>query len=734
MRVRPSSPCRTSLLPCLLLVSLPALGAPADAGPDATLEVEVVEARGNPLSGVTVVLVGAGRECVTDAKGICRFETLVPAKYEVSVRLAGFGGARAEAILKAGAPISLPVTLFPEVHRSESVTVSPGSRDTFESYQPATVLGGADLAQNLAPNLGETLGSQTGVNVRSFGPGPSRPVIRGLDGDRVLVLENGARTGDLSSQSADHGVNLDPSSATQIEVVRGPATLLYGSSALGGVVNILSDEIPARSVRGARGSLTLQGGTANDEAGAAGDVTIGNGRWAFRMGGSANRTGDVTTPEQEIPNTQSRMKSGGAALAHTGDNGYVGGSYQYVDSRYGVPFVEEGLTQLNPRRHRVDLRAERRNLGGFIEGIKLVGGYRDYAHDEIEASGEIATSFRNEFTEGNLLLNHRAVGRLKGTFGFWGTHRSYTSQGEEALAPPTTQNTLAAFIYEELTFDHLSLQLGGRLDQTSLSPDGASVGRPELVDRDFTEFSGSLGLVGHLRDDLALAVNLARAARNPSLEELYNNGPHAGNFAFEIGNPDLESEKGLGLDVSLRYRSRRFHGEVTWFRNSIDSFIFAFPTGEVEDDLPVVNFQAEDSLLQGFEANVDLGFTDSLWLELGGDGVRGELRTTGDPLPRIPPYRGWVGLRYEKGGFHLEGELRAAAEQDRVYGAETSTAAYTVVNVHATYTLTTGRTVHVLTLRGGNLGDELYRSHLSYVKDLAPEMGRTLKLVYTLRF
>jgi iron complex outermembrane receptor protein len=713
---------------------LASFAVPALAEPETRLEVKVADVAGTPLPGATVVLAGTGRECSTDVSGVCRFDGLAPARYEVSVRLAGFNGARSEVTLQEGADGSVPFSLSPQIHLSESVTVSPNGRDTFESYQPATVLGGEDLVTHLSPSLGETLGKQAGVNVRAFGPGPSRPVIRGLDGDRVLILENGARTGDLSSQSADHGVNLDPAAATQIEVVRGPATLLYGSSALGGVVNILSDEIPTKPTKGVRGALTLQGGTANDEAGVAGNVGFGAGHWAFRAEGSADRTGEVATPLETIPNTQSRMKSGGGGFGFTGDDGYVGASYQYLDSRYGVPFVEEGKTQLTPRRHRVDLRGEHRNLDGFIEGIKFVGGYRKYAHDEIEASGEIATSFRNEFTEGQLFLNHRALGRLKGTFGFWGTHRSYSSQGAEALAPPTTQNTAAAFVYEELTFKHFAVQFGGRVDKTGFSPDGAAVERPELTDRNFTEFSGSLGLVGHLRDDLTLAVNLARAARNPSLEELYNFGPHPGNFAFEIGNPELAAEKGLGLDVSLRYRGRRVLGEVTYFRNSIDNYIFAFPTGEEEDGLSVLNFRSADSLLQGFEAHVDLGLTDNVWIELGGDGVRAELRSTGDPLPRIPPYRGWVGLRYEKGGFHVEGEVRAATKQDRLYGAETPTAGYAVVNGHATYTFTTGRTAHVITLRGGNLGDRLYRNHLSYVKDLAPEMGRSVKLVYSLKF
>lgn len=453
------------------------------------------------------------------------------------------------------------------------------------------------------------------------------------------------------------------------------------------------------------------------------------------MTGSAQRAGDVDTPEGEIPNSQSEMKSGGGSLGWTGDNGYAGAAYEYTDSNYGIPFVEEGGTTLTPRRHRLDFRAERRNLGSVFEGVKLQLGYRDYRHDEHEASGDIATSFHNKFGEGQLMLNHRPAGRLKGTLGVWGTHRDYTSEGEEALAPPTRQNAFSAFLYEELPFPHVTLQFGGRLDRTTYDTDPESVPeRTGLRDRDFTEFSASAGVLGYLREDLTLAVSVARAARNPSLEELYNFGPHVGNFAFEVGNPELRAEHGRGVDVSLRWRRPRFAGELTAFRNSIDDFIFAFPTGEVEDDLPVVNYLSADSLLQGFEAHVDLGLTRSLWLELGGDAVRGELRNTNDPLPRMPPLRAWASLRYERGGLHVEGEVRTADRQDRVFGVETPTAGYALFNGHASYVLTTGRTAHTFTVRLDNAADRLYRNHLNFIKDQAPEMGRSLKAVYSVRF
>jgi iron complex outermembrane receptor protein len=715
-----------------LVVSWPLLAA-------SPLEITVTDSEGNAIPGAVVSLVGTGLEAVTDGEGVARFEEVAAGTYEAVVRLPGFLSNRSDIQVTEGAPVRVSVSLSEALHFSESVTVTPTGRDTFESYQPATVLGGEDLQQRLGSTLGATLSSEPGVNVRSFGSGNQRPVIRGLDNDRVLILENGSRTGDLSSQSADHGVNLDPATAGSIEVVRGPATLLYGSSAIGGVVNLVSDEIPTKPVNDVHGSVTAQGATADENGGISGDVSLGNGRFAVRFNGSAQRTSDYETPDPDletVPNTFSRSKSGGGAFSFTGPEGYAGASYQYVTSRYGVPFVEEGETTLNPRRHRLDFRGERRAIDSFIDGIKFQGAYRDYAHDEIEGSGEIATSFENETWEGELFLHHRPAGRLQGTWGLWLLDRDYSSAGEEALAPPTSQRSLAGFLYEELEFRHVSLQFGGRLDHTTFDPDGAAVDRPDLPARDFTEFSGSVGVLGYLREahDLTLAVNFARAARNPSLEELYNLGPHAGNFAFEIGDPDLPTEVGYGFDVSLRYRGSRLVAEGTGFLNRIDQFIFPFQTGEVEDDLPVIHFISADSELRGLEAHVDVGLTPNLWLILGGDTVRGEVRDGGGPLPRIPPYRLWGGLRYETNGFHLEGEVKNVGEQTRVYGAETPTDGYTTVNLHGSYQLITGSTVHTFTVRLDNATDELYRNHLSYIKDLTPEMGRSLKVVYGLRF
>jgi iron complex outermembrane receptor protein len=287
----------------------------------------------------------------------------------------------------------------------------------------------------------------------------------------------------------------------------------------------------------------------------------------------------------------------------------------------------------------------------------------------------------------------------------------------------------------KLTFGHLGLQFGGRIERNAYRPEAAAVPEREGIrDRDFTEFSGSVGLLGYLRDDVGLALNVAHAVRAPALEELYNFGPHPGNFAFETGNPDLAAERCWCFDLTLRWRRPRFEGAITGFLSRIDGFIFPLPTGELEDGFPVLVFTSSDATLAGFEAHVDVGLAPALRLELGGDLVRGEQRASGDPLPRIPPARGWVGLRFEKAGFDAEARLLAADRQDRVYGFETPTAGYGLVDVRASYRFPAGRTVHAVTLRLDNATDRLYRNHLSYIKELAPEIGRTVKLVYTVRF
>ena len=716
---------------------------------------KVTREGGEPMAGAAVALEELKREVRTAEDGSYRFDDVPPGNYHVSVRAEGYSTHRTEvAVSPQGATLDLLVEL--DLHFSEVVSVSPNARSQFESYQPTTVLAGQDLQKQLEATIGATLQAEPGVAMRSLGPAPARPVIRGLDGDRVAVLQDGQRVGDLSSQSGDHGVSLNPSSAQRIEVVRGPATLLYGANAIGGLVNVITDQIPTTKVERTSGDFTVDFGSNAGEAGGAGDVHFGNGTLAMHVGGSARRNGDFSTPEGEVANSQSDTSVFNVGASWTGERRYAGASYGFDDSEYGVPIVEGGDIRLTPQRHAFTIRTGAEGLTGPVASYRATLGIRRYEHQELHGA-EVGTRFDNDTEEAELMVSHRSFGNLSGTVGSSLFNRRFTATGEEALSPPVDQRTAALFLYEEFTWPHVTFQFGGRFDHTSFEPASTT-----LPSRTFSEFSGSMGLLftpAAANDNFVIALSLARAARNPALEELYFFGPHPGNFAFEIGNPSLASERAIGLDVSLRARSQRVRGELTFFTNRINDFIFRNPLTEEEfeareeefderfgvvddpgeshtheDEFQYIEFVGADSNLFGIEAHADINLTQNLVAEITYDWVRGELAATGDPLPRIPPFRVIPGLRFQRNAMQVGGTLALTAEQDRVFGSETTTPGYTLLKLYGSYSFVAGGVTNTITARLDNATNKLYRNHLNYLKDLLPEMGRNFKLVYSVSF
>ncbi len=709
-----------------------------------------------PVANAVVLIEGTALETSSGAAGRFTLEGVPPGGYHILVAAPGFLVTRQDITIGRD-PLVVDLRIDPELHYSEVVSVSPEPRSQFESYQPTSVLAGQDLSKQLEGTIGATLSTQPGVSERSLGPGPSRPVIRGLDGDRVLILQDGQRVGDLSSQSGDHGVAVNPASARRIEVVRGPATLLYGANAVGGLVNVITDEIPTQPEAGVSGNLTFDAGTAANVGAAAGDVHVGNGTVALHVAGSGRRSSDVSTPEGPVENSQSRSGFGNVGFAWTGARGYVGGSYGYDDTRYGIPVVEEGTLQITPRRHAMTVRGEVQGLDGAFNAVRATLAHRRYRHEELEGA-EVGTRFKNHTTELELMGKHHVWGRLSGSVGGWLLERAFDVRGAEALSPAVHQRGFAAFVYEEVTGPHATVQFGARLDHTRFQPFGEARRR-------FTNPSVSFGLLvrpAATRDDLTLAASVARTVRNPALEELFFFGEHHGNFAFEVGNPELDSEKALGFDVSLRWRSGHVSGEVTYFRNDIKDYVFRSPLSEEEFEnreeefehrfpgratehggpgrgedkahLQLIEFISADSVLQGVEAHADVQFTSQLRAEIGLDYVRGSLKATDDPLPRMPPLRVRSGLRYQRDAFQIGGEVLAVARQNRVFGEETETAGYSSLKLFAAWSFELSGLVSTITARLDNATNELYRNHLSLIKEFVPEMGRNFKLVYSTRF
>jgi iron complex outermembrane receptor protein len=695
-----------------------------------TLSGTVTQASNNqPLSGALVVIDELRRETRAGDDGAFKFENVPPGSYHVGVRAEGYSTRRTDVTVGAQ-PATINIAIDFDLHFSEVLSVSPDARPQFESYQPTTVLAGQELAKTLEATVGATLADTPGVALREFGPGPARPVIRGLDGDRVSVLEDGQRMGDLSSQSGDHSTPTNPAAAKKIEVVRGPATLLYGASAIGGMVNVITDQIPTEPEHGASGNLVMNFGSNGGAAGGAADIHAGNGKFAVHFGGSGARTGNYTTPEGDIKNSQSRSGMGNFGASWTGQRSYIGAAYGYDDTKYGIPIVEEGQISITPRRHSLNLRAGGNQLSGWLQSYRATLAVRRYTHSELEGA-EVGTTFHNNTVEGEVLLSHRPMGRLVGSFGAWILNRAFEAIGEEALSPPVDQNAFAGFLYEEVKSPHATFQFGGRLDHASYRPEDG------LRARDFNEFSASAGLVLKpqvANDNIVLALNVARASRYPALEELYYFGPHPGNLAFEVGNEDLEAEHAIGFDASVRGRGSRFEAELTFFRNDIKNYIFRQPTGETEEDFPVLQNVAADSTLMGIEMHGDVKLTTVLIAELTYDIVRGELKDSGDPLPRIPPQRVIAGLRYQRNAFQLGGSVQVVADQNRVFDAETPTQGNTTARFFSSYSFSKGGVLNTITARLDNATDALYRNHLNYLKDVLPEIGRTFKLVYTVGF
>jgi iron complex outermembrane receptor protein len=721
----------------LLLLLIVGLPARADAQ-TTTLSGTLVNAlSGDAVPNVLVTIQSATltRQTRSGSDGVYSFADLPAGAYQLAVRADGYLPARTDVTVGAAA-LTSNLQLNPELHFSEVTSVSPDAKNSFLSFQATEALGGQELTKELQGTLGATLENQAGIALRSFGPGPARPVIRGMDGDRVLIVEDGLRMGDLSSQSGDHGVNVNPASATRIEVVRGPATLLYGANAIGGLVNVVTNEIPTSPVVKPTGSFTLDTATAAPGGGTAGEVTLGHGKFALNLAGSGRRSSDFTSPDGTIPNSFNRAFTGQVGAAYTSDRGYLGASYGYDRTHYGIPFVEAGETNLNPRRQNFTVRGERRGMGSLFDSFRGSLGVRRYRHDELNGE-EVATSFKNDTTELELLAHHGAARKLHGAIGGSVLTRDFLASGEEALAPEVDQKGYAGYLYEEVVASsRVQVQFGGRIDRANFTP------KADEPSRDFTNVSGSLGLLLTPTDQTSVAFSLAHASRNPALEELYFHGPHPGNNAVENGNPDLESERALGFDASLRWRNARASGEVTFFVNQIGNFIFRQFTGEVEDDLPVTVFVQDNGRMQGVESHLDVRVGPLVWLEGGLDYVRGELTNRDLPMPRVPPLRGRAGLRLQRNAFQTGIEGSFTAKQGRVYTegfsgttlGETPTEGYNLMKLFASYSFGSGTMVNTITARLDNATNSLYHNHLNYLKDLAPEMGRNFALVYNVKF
>jgi iron complex outermembrane receptor protein len=641
-----------------------------------------------------------------------------------------------------------------------------------EAIGPASIVGG----------LGETLSRVPGLRSTFYGPNASRPIIRGLGEDRIRILSNGLGGIDASTVSPDHAPAADGLEAQVIEVLKGPAALRYGGNAVGGVVNVVDGRLPrALPAAPVTGSLFLGGSTAEESLAAAGHVAFsGGGGWIARLDAFTRTSEDYAIPgtvesrrllveEGEDPDeaergvapaTAGEITGYGLGLAHVGARGRVAVAVRRIDATYGLPghthghdhdedeafedgavarlasFAspadgeeeEEGFGRIEMEQTRADLSAAL-TLDGFFKEVSFDVTWGDYMHVELEPDGAVGTRFDSVGHEMRLEARHGGPAGLEGLVGAQLNHVDFEADGEEAFVPPVEIAQRGVFAIQRWTRDGWGLEGGLRLEGREYDT--------ALLDRDFNLLSASLGVFARTAEGVRLSLEWARTERAPTEVELFANGPHAGTAAFEIGDPDLKEEVANTLELGMSWRRGSVVIGASAWRAAFDGFVAFAPTGEEEDDLPVFQIRQEDAVLTGIEASVegDL-WTVGGWTVAGRaafDWVRGA-RDGGGALPRIPPSRVTLGLDARGETLRAGVELEVLGDQTRVAEFELPTDGATVVNAELGWTppLAAGR--WTLLVQGRNLGDAEVREHASFLKDLLPKPGRSLRVALRARF
>ncbi|MDF1505482.1 TonB-dependent receptor [Roseisolibacter sp. H3M3-2] len=748
----------------------------------------VRDTAGAPLPDVQVVLAGVGRAVLTDEAGRFVFRGLAPGRYHLDAILLGYARGDADVVVPAeGADVQVAIVMRRTALRLSNVvvTATPLGADPLRLAQSTVDLSGKELARTLGASVAQTLSNEPGLAMRYNGPAASTPVIRGLSGERILVLQDGDRAGDLSAASADHGLSIDPLTANRIEVVRGPASLLYGTSALGGVVNVITNDIPTERPTHRDGYVAGQAESATPGGALAGGVALPLGRTlALTARGTFRRAEDLYQGGRvRLLNSDNRARNGLVSLAHIGEATRSGVSFGAYGFDYGLPTIPGGeRARIEGARQELRAKADHTFGTGALRYLRAEGSAQWYTHDEVEEDGAVATTFDLRTQTANVTAKTR-VGRLDGALGAQGLFRQYEASGEEALTPAAATTSGGLFLYQELPLgraesaeehggddhgDGVRLQVGARLDGFRLrARDGGEKFGPGRT-RTFTNGSGSVGLSVPLAPRVTLGLSAARAFRAPTVEELFSNAFHAAVGTFDVGNPDLAAETNQGVDAVLRAQRGRVDASVSGYWNAIDNYVTPSIVGVVDEEsgepaapgdagaVPLNRFTQRDARLYGAEGRVEVAVLPHVIVGAMGDVVRGAFTGGGGALPYLPPARLGALARWEAGRLTASAETRHAFAQDRVsQGAcgvaggdvpetepgtagvpcvDLRTAGYTLVNASVGYNLLRGAALHSITLRADNLLDESYYDASSRIKSFARNPGRNLALVYRVQF
>jgi len=628
-----------------------------------------------------------------------------------------------------------------------SVTGNPLGVASDALVIPVSILSGRELSLKRESTLGDTLNGIPGVAATHFGPNASRPVIRGLDAERVRIMQNGVGVLDASSLSFDHAVTIDPLVIEQIDVVRGPAALLYGGSAVGGVVNAIDHRIPTESVTGVIGRAEARVGGPDSQNNLAGVVDVGNGKIAIHADAYTRKTSDLNIPgfavssrknqadpsilrenHGKLVNSSASADGGALGASLTFDNGYIGGSYSDFNSNYGT--VAEAAVRADMKSQRWDLASEFKDLGNIINRVKARMAYTDYQHQEIEG-GTVGTTFKNNGVEGSVELGHAKFSSIEGVVGFQFQNTRFEALGTEAFVPPVQTQNHAIYVYEEMplniwNLEKLKLSFGGRAEHTTLDANPWAKS-PTAQAASFNAYSYALGGLYTLNSNWSLASNLSHNERAPSYFELYADGAHLATGQYEVGNANFNKERSNGLDAQIRWKDAKNSFNFGAYYTRFSRFLGLLATGNIDVDtsLPIAQFSTFAASFKGLEAEGKFNLVDHLDLKLRGDYVRASNLDNSQALPRITPLRLGAGLHYQKNALGARIDMLHAFKQNRTAENELATDGYTDVSALVTYKLPVKLNMELFA-KANNLLNQEIREHSSFLKDLSPAGERSV--------
>lgn len=699
----------------------------------------------SPLSNVLVSISGISKSTFTNTDGEFFIVLDEPGNYEISAFLAGYKTAKLPVLVKQNTENVFYIRMMPSGFSTDVITVTDDHpRSAFDDMlELSAVLKEKELLRDLGQTLALTLKNQTGISIRSMGPAPSRPVYRGLSGDRVMVTEDGMKTIDLSGTSPDHSVTVEPFTVERIEVQRGPKILLKSPSAIGGVINVIRNEIPQDIPAAINLKLGGFGETSNKGWLGSGVVVVPVKMFALRLEGSYRRTSDLKTPIGTLKNSDIKTVNLAGGLSLVRNWGFAGFSVREYQTDYGIP---GGFVGAHP--NGVDISMLKRQysaklhlkLGSkLFDHIDLDAARTYYKHTEFESADVIGAEFR--ILDYNMFANiiHNRTGIFNsGTFGVSFETRDFNIGGY-VFTPPVNSYNTAAYVSEELrASENLSIEFSGRFDNNLIKPQQQIqlANLDTVYQRDFNTFSVSASAIYKLGKRWSTGVSLSRSSRVPTIEELYSDGPHLAAYSYEIGNPRLNPETALGSEFFVYYKDDKKYAMLTAFYNDISGYIIPRNTGmiNVATLLPVYQTTGVNALLAGFEAQLDLNLTKKIEFSSSLSYTYGEIKGTSSPLPQIPPMKGESSLTFTTGKLVLGVNSEYAAAQNRLDDFEQRTVGYVIFGSFAQYTFSSGKFIHNISLNAENITDRVYYNHLSRIKSILPEPGFNLRMTYKLLY